>query len=182
MTGKLAVVDRDGTIIVEPDRPEGIDPRETFPLKSEEQVVFMDGAIEGLRALKEKGYLLVLATNQTFLGTPKHPQDVFDKVMNKMNSELAKEAVSFDFMMVCPHGPDDNCTCRKPNTGGMTQFLSEHPDIDLSASYMFGDRPTDDEFAKNLGVNFVPIETNGKFHLPKEIEVEIVDEDSKDKK
>lgn len=181
MTEKLAVVDRDGTIIVEPERPKDVDPRETFPLKSEEQVVFMDGAIEGLKTLRKKGYLLALATNQTFLGTPKHPQDIFDRVMNKMNSELAKEAASFDFIMVCPHGPDDNCTCRKPNTGGMTRFLSEHPDIDLSASYMFGDRPTDGEFAKNLGVNFVPIETNGKFQLPKEIEGEVVN-DKKEKK
>ncbi len=165
---KYAFVDRDGTIIWEPERPAGIDPRETFPLKSADQVQFMDGAIEGLKKLTEKGYGLVLVTNQTFLGTPKHPKDIFEQVMNKMRDGLASKGLRFEFEMICPHGPDEGCNCRKPAIGGLKEFLATHP-ADLANSLMFGDRDTDGEFAKNLGVRFVRIETNKRFELPSDI-------------
>ena len=87
---KYAFLDRDGTFLWEPERPEGVDPRETFPLKSMDEFKFMDGAIEGIRTLAEKGYKLVMVTNQTFLGTPKHPKEMFDKIMSKIDEELAK--------------------------------------------------------------------------------------------
>ncbi len=161
---KVAFVDRDGTLIWEPERPEGIDPRETFPLTSADEVRFMEGAIEGLRTLIEEGYELVLVTNQTHLGTPRHPQEIFDAVMERMTGELEKEGVHFAFVMVCPHGPDDGCECRKPKIGGLASFLT--PDIDLSSSLMFGDRDSDREFARNLGVRFVPIACNERFVLP----------------
>lgn len=168
MSDKLAIVDRDGTIIIEPERPEGIDPRETFPLKSEDEVIFMDGAIEGLKFLKSKGYELALATNQTFLGTNKHPREIFDRTMDYLVSKLAENDIKFDYVMVCPHGPDEGCDCRKPQPEGMKRLI-EAANFDLENSYMFGDRATDGEFAENLGVNFVKIETNKKFRIPDEI-------------
>ena len=165
---KYAFVDLDGTIIWEPERPAGIDPRETFPLASADQVQFMDGAIGGLQELQKKGYGLVLVTNQTFLGTPRHPQEVFDQVMKRMRDGLESNGIHFEFEMVCPHGPDDGCECRKPQIGGLKDFLASHP-IYLANSLMFGDRATDGEFAKNLGVRFVKIETNKSFKLPQDI-------------
>src|SRR3989344_9114445 len=119
---KVALVDRDGTIIWEPERPERVDPRETFPLVSADQVSFVDGAIDGLKRLVERGDKLVLVTNQTFLGTPKHPQKVFDQVMNRMLGELQAHGVTFEFIMICPHGPDEGCECRKPKTGGVKKY------------------------------------------------------------
>ena len=165
---KYAFVDRDGTIIWEPEKPKGVDPRETFPLTNANQVSFIEGAIKGLHTLSAKGYKLVLVTNQTFLGTPKHPQDIFDQVMEKIVSELGENGVRFEFVMVCPHGPDEGCTCRKPRTGGVETFLRENP-VDLQHSLMFGDRDTDGEFAKNLGVRFVRVKTNVKFLVPDDI-------------
>lgn len=162
---KFAFVDRDGTIIWEPERPAGVDPRETFPLTSADQVQFMDNAIDGLQTLVHQGYQLVLVTNQTFLGTEKHPQKTFDEVMARMRGELEKNDVHFVFEMVCPHGPDDGCECRKPKIGGVQDFLKQH-DADLSHSLMFGDRDTDRQFAENLGVQFVKVETNKRFEVP----------------
>lgn len=162
---KLAILDRDGTFIWEPEKPDGVDPRETFPLKSADEVRFLDGAIEGMKKLGDNGYTLVMATNQTFLGTEKHPQNVFDSVMKRITDELSKNGISFDFLMVCPHGPDDGCDCRKPAIGGMAPYMKLH-EIDRAKSLMFGDRDTDRQFAENLGVRFVKIETNGSFVLP----------------
>ena len=171
---KYAFLDRDGTFLWEPEKPTGVDPRETFPLKSMEEFKFMDGGIEGIKKLVDEGYKLVMVTNQTFLGTPKHPQEMFDQVMNKIDEELSKYNIKFDFKMVCPHGPDEGCDCRKPQIGGLKEFLKENEGkIDLKNSLMFGDRDTDRQFAENLGVRFIKIETNKEFHIPSEISNEI---------
>lgn len=167
---KYAFIDRDGTIIWEPPRPADADPRETFELKSPDQVALMDGAIEGMQALQKKGYKLVMATNQSYLGTPRHPKEIFDQVMDRLFKELEKNDIHFEFVMVCPHGPDESCDCRKPRIGGLKEFLEKHKnDIDLKNSLMFGDRDTDGGFAENLGVRFVRIETNKRFTLPEDI-------------
>jgi imidazoleglycerol-phosphate dehydratase/histidinol-phosphatase len=167
---KIAFVDRDGTFLWEPERPAGVDPRETFPLKSMKEFQFMDGAKAGLKKLVENGYKLVMVTNQTFLGSEKHPRQMFDNIMERLQSELASEGVRFDFIMVCPHGPDEGCDCRKPQTGGVQGYIDSYPgQIDFARSLMFGDRATDGEFAENLGVRFVKIETNQQFVLPDDI-------------
>lgn len=163
---KIAILDRDGTFIWEPEKPEGVDPRETFPLRSVDEVRFLEGAIDGMKKLRDAGYTLVMATNQTFLGTEKHPQDVFDSVMEKIRVELAKHDIEFEFLMVCPHGPDDGCVCRKPAIGGLAGYFSKNEAIDYAHSLMFGDRDTDREFAQNLKIRFVKIETNGPFVVP----------------
>ncbi len=164
----FAFLDRDGTLIWEPKRPADTDPRDTFPLTSADEVRFLDGALEGLKTLRAHGYGLVLVTNQTYLGTNRHPQDVFDAGMHRMNEMLAAEGITFDFVMVCPHGPDEGCTCRKPAIGGVEPFIAAEG-VNLTESYMFGDRDTDRQFAENLGVAFVRIETNQSFVLPQQL-------------
>ena len=166
---RYVFLDRDGTFLWEPERPKGADPRETFPLQSMEEFEFMDGAIKGMSTLVKRGYKLVMVTNQTFLGTSKHPRKMFNKVMQKIDNDLGKEGIRFDFIMVCPHGPDEGCECRKPSIGGLQHYLKKERNPNLSQSLMFGDRDTDGQFAKNLGVRFVKIKTNGSFELPKKI-------------
>lgn len=165
---KYAFLDRDGTFLWEPEKPKGVDLRNTFPLKSMKEFKFMKGAIDGMLKLHKNGYKLVMVTNQSFLGTEKHPKKMFDKVMEKIDKELEKNGLSFEFKMVCPHGPDKGCECRKPKTGGLKDFLKTHK-VDFKNSLMFGDRDTDDKFAKNLGVRFIRIQTNKEFLLPDEI-------------
>lgn len=167
---KYAFLDRDGTFLWEPIKPAGVDSRETFPLESMNEFKFMNGAIEGMLKLKAKDYKLVMVTNQTFLGTPKHPKEMFDQVMQKIDDELAMHDLKFEFIMVCPHGPDESCECRKPKIGGLKEFLKKNKGkIDFQNSMMFGDRDTDEEFAQNLGVRFVRIETNKVFLLPSDV-------------
>lgn len=164
---KYAFIDRDGTIIWEPDPPQGADPASTYPLKSADDVRFIDGALSGMKELVMNGYKLVMVTNQTSLGTALHPKSVFNATMAKIDEDLAMHNIFFEFIMVCPHEPSENCDCRKPKTGGLKKFLAEREgNIDFKNSLMFGDRMTDEEFAKNLGVRFVHIETNQRFYVP----------------
>ena len=65
-------------------------------------------------------------------------------------------------VFICPHLPDDECACRKPRTGLVDEYLRQEP-VDLASSLMIGDRETDAAFARNIGVRFVRMETNGRF-------------------
>lgn len=162
-----AFIDRDGTLIWEPDRPEGADPQSTYPLKSADDLRFLPGVLSSLKVLVARGYKLVMATNQTGLGTSRNPRNVFDETMARIDEALALHNIFFEFVMVCPHEPKDNCACRKPKIGGLQSFFAEREgEIDFSRSLMFGDRDTDEQFAENLGVRFVRVPTNGNFALP----------------
>ncbi len=140
-------VDRDGTIIVEPP-DEQVD--------SLEKLEFLPGAISGLRTLTERGYALVMVTNQDDLGTDRYPKASYDAVQGKLLRILESEGVRFEEVFVCPHGPNDGCACRKPRTGLLTAFLSTNA-VDLSRSWVIGDRPTDVQLARNIGCRAVRI-------------------------
>ena len=161
---KYAFLDRDGTLIKEWGRDKY---NVAYPPKSIDGVVFMDGAIDGLKELLKRGYKFILATDQSYLGTPRNPKDIFDVVMDYFYSELAAHEITFEYSMVCPHSLEDSCDCKKPKIGGLKEFLEKHVDtIDFENSFMFGDRETDRQFANNLGIKFVSIETNGTFVVP----------------
>src|SRR6266513_2565697 len=123
---KVAFIDRDGTIIWEPPQPKAWDPRETYTITSLDQFKFLDGALDGMKSLADKGYKLVLVTNQTYLGRPKNPRQLFDKVMAKIKRAMNERGIEFDFIMICPHGPDDGCVCRKPKTGGLDPYFKKY--------------------------------------------------------
>lgn len=161
---KYAFIDRDGTIITELGRDED---QVAFPPKSIDEINFMEGSIQGMKSLLDSGYKLVLATNQAYLGTNKNPQDIFESTMSYFYKKLEDEGIKFEYSMVCPHGPRDGCSCRKPQIGGLKEFLEKRQNnIDIFNSVMFGDRETDKIFANNLGVKFVEVGTNGTFIVP----------------
>ena len=76
--------------------------------------------------------------------------------------------IKFDFIKICPHKPEMECSCRKPKVGLLEQEL-KNSIIKLSASYMVGDSITDMEFGKNIGLTTIQIvreknsETRGKY-------------------
>jgi imidazoleglycerol-phosphate dehydratase / histidinol-phosphatase len=137
----VVFLDRDGTIIAEPP-DEQID--------SLEKLELLPGAIEGLRLLRDRGFELVLVTNQDGLGTERFPQASFDVPQNKLLRLLEGEGVRFSNIFICPHVPADHCGCRKPKTGLVTDFLKKKS-LNLQTTYMVGDRETDVQFGKNIG-------------------------------
>ena len=136
----IIVIDRDGTIIREPD-DEQVD--------SLEKLEFVPGAISALRSIRALDYELVMATNQDGLGTESFPEEDFWPAQNKMLKTLEGEGVTFDDILVDPHFPEDNSPCRKPGTGMFTKYLQG--DYDLSSSWVIGDRESDVQLAANLG-------------------------------
>jgi len=152
---KVAFLDRDGALIFEPP--------DTQQVNGVEQLQILPGVVEGLQGLQGKGFKLVMVTNQDGLGTPSNPANNFETVQEELFDRLYLKEIEFYRVFVCPHLPSDSCQCRKPKLGMVIDFLVAEEGIDREKSLMIGDRETDRQFAKNLGVKFYRMETNGRF-------------------
>ena len=149
---KVLFIDRDGTIIAEPE-DEQVD--------SFEKLTFLPGAISSLSKIaKETDFELVMVTNQDGLGTKSFPEDTFWPVQNKMLEILKGEGVLFAEIFIDRTIPSQNTPTRKPGTAMLVKYLANG--IDLDSSYVIGDRNTDIELSKNLGCKAIYInsETN----------------------
>lgn len=152
---KYAFLDRDGTLIFEP--------QDTFQIDSIEKLKILDGVIKGLKELTKQGYELIIITNQDGLGTSSFPKANFEAPQKKMLGIFEEYGIEFKKIYICPHLPSKNCGCRKPKIGLVKKFLRDNL-IDKNNSFVCGDRDSDKLFAKNIGVKFIPMETNGDFY------------------
>jgi len=139
---KYLFVDRDGTIIKEPA---------DYQIDHIDKLVFFPNVISSLRlAHKVLGYQLVLITNQDGLGTESFPSEDFWPVQNLMIRTLQSEGISFEKIAIDSSFPSENSPNRKPRTGMLTDLISQG--FDLENSFVIGDRYTDVELGKNLGI------------------------------
>ena len=148
---RVLFVDRDGTLIEEPD---------DMQVDRLDKIRLMPGVIAALSAARKAGYRLVMVTNQDGLGTSAFPEEQFRAAQDFVLDLFSSQGITFDAICVCPHFPADRCECRKPQLGLVQDFLARQP-IDRAASFMIGDRDTDLEFARNLGVAGLRVRLRG---------------------
>ena len=139
---KAIFLDRDGTINIDVDYLHEVD-----------KLVFIDGAVEALALLKMLGYRLIVISNQSGIGRGYFEARDVELLHGYMNRILQKHNAAIDAFYYCPHVEQDACTCRKPKTGLIERAVVEW-DIDLSCSYMVGDRETDVMTAVNAGCTY----------------------------
>jgi imidazoleglycerol-phosphate dehydratase/histidinol-phosphatase len=138
---KVLFIDRDGTIIIEPADEQ---------LDSFEKLEFKPGVITALSGIsKETDFELVMVTNQDGLGSASYPEETFWPVHKKLLSILRGEGVIFKEVFIDRTSPEEKSPTRKPGTAMLTKYLATG--IDLSESFVIGDRQTDLEFAANIG-------------------------------
>jgi imidazoleglycerol-phosphate dehydratase/histidinol-phosphatase len=113
-----------------------------------------------LAELKKRGLRLVMVTNQDGLGTPSFPRPTFEAPQEFILQAFRSQGIEFDAVFVCPHLQADGCECRKPRTGLVEDFIRDS-DVDPEGSAMIGDRETDLEFARNLGLRGLLVRKNG---------------------
>lgn len=148
---RVLFIDRDGTIIVEPD--------ETYQVDTLEQLEFLPGAIRNMYFIRHKlDFEWALVTNQDGLGTDSYPQQDFDAVQNKFLQTLTNEDIHFDRIFIDKSFPEENLPTRKPQTGMLTEYFSDA--YDLQNSFVIGDRYTDVELARNLGCKAIFISSD----------------------
>jgi imidazoleglycerol-phosphate dehydratase/histidinol-phosphatase len=147
---KVLFIDRDGTIVLEP---------EGYQLDSLDKLEFYPKSFQYLAKIaKELDFELVMVTNQDGLGTSSFPEETFWPTQNFILRAFENEGVLFDDIFVDRSFPEDNAPTRKPRTGMLTKYI-DNPAYDLANSFVLGDRLTDVELAKNLGAKAIFMNT-----------------------
>ena len=144
---KIAFLDRDGTISKEyPDEE----------WNSITEPILLEGTIEGLKKIKEKGYEFIILTNQGLISKGIITEKQYEEYTNKLIKILKENDIDILKVYHCPHRSIDNCNCKKPKTGMIDNALEEF-DIDLKNSFYIGDSYSDYELAKKFNLDFYGI-------------------------
>ena len=138
------ILDRDGVLNVEVAGGWVLRP---------ERWVWEDGAQEALAVLAGCGVTLTVATNQSCVGRGMVDLAAIEAVHARM---IAEAGVEFAGVFVCPHAPDEGCSCRKPEPGMLLQALGG---TSPERAVFVGDSATDLEAARRAGVTPVLVRT-----------------------
>lgn len=150
---RMVLLDRDGTINVE-----------RHYLASPEQVELLPGAAEGIRFLNDLGLPVAVVTNQSAVGRGYFGLDRLDAIHERLRELLARQGAHLDGILVCPHRPDETCSCRKPSPGLAHQAARTFGG-DLKVSFVVGDKPCDVELGKQIGATTFVVRTGYGQHF-----------------
>jgi D-glycero-D-manno-heptose 1,7-bisphosphate phosphatase len=150
---RLALIDRDGTIIVD-----------KVYLRDPDGIEFAPGAIEGLRLLRNAGFALVLITNQSGIARGYFDAATLGRIHDRLKSMLAAEDLRLEAIYFCPHGPDDGCDCRKPAPGMVTKAMRDFG-FRPEEVVVIGDSDADMGAAAAAGVKGVRVAAGGRSAL-----------------
>lgn len=140
---KVAFFDRDGTIIE--DYPDDVWTLIDTPS-------FIEGSIETLKKIVEKGYKIIIITNQYLINEGYITLEQYNDITDKMLSTLRSQGIDILDVFYCPHSKREECCCFKPKTGMIKQALSKYPAIHMAESFMIGDSQVDMELAINAKI------------------------------
>jgi D-glycero-D-manno-heptose 1,7-bisphosphate phosphatase len=153
MSDKAIFIDRDDTLIKDPGY-----------ISSPDQVELLDGAAEALIKLKELGYKLIVASNQSAVARGMVTEKVLDKIHDRLKQLLAEKDAFLDRIYYCPYHPDGvvpkyrkESKNRKPNPG-MLLTAAKELDIDLSQSWCIGNSDRDIEAGHRAGCKTILID------------------------
>lgn len=142
-TRRVAFLDRDGTLI-----------RDIPFLHDPARVELLPGVLDGLKALQEAGFTLVMVTNQQGIGLGYYTEHDFVEVNRALFRKLAPADIRISRIYYCPHSYADPCRCRKPGTLLIEQALS-YFGVAPENCYFFGDSAADCIAAKGIGCRSV---------------------------
>jgi D-glycero-D-manno-heptose 1,7-bisphosphate phosphatase len=159
---QAVLLDRDGTLIHDKhylDTPEGVE--------------WHDGAFEALRRLEEAGYRLFVVTNQSGVARGKMTEEDVQSIHERMRENLQKNDIVVEDFYYCPYLEDAKdpeyrreSNLRKPSPGMLLEAKEDY-DLDLTNSYMIGDKPSDVEAGARAGTSTILVNT-GKDVRPDE--------------
>jgi D-glycero-D-manno-heptose 1,7-bisphosphate phosphatase len=136
------------------DRDGVINENKADYVRSWEEFTFLPGVFGALHRLAESDLIIVVTSNQSAVGRGLVSGDELEKINRRMIDRIHREGGRIDAVFCCPHRPDENCTCRKPQPGLLLQ-AAERFDLDLTRSYVIGDALCD--IAAGLAAGCRPI-------------------------
>lgn len=154
MANKAIFLDRDGVINVE----------RGYTHRLEDFVILPD-LTEVLQLLQEKGYLLIIVSNQSGIAKELYVQKDVEMLHEHLLKEFKKNNITLSEIYYCVHHPDvSRCICRKPDSLFIEKALARF-DIDAATSYFIGDKERDIQAAEKAGVKGILIEANSSLKL-----------------
>jgi D-glycero-D-manno-heptose 1,7-bisphosphate phosphatase len=126
-----------------------------------EQFSFMPGIFELLEAAVNAGYRPIVITNQSGINRGYYTQSDFERLTRWMLARLFERGLTVGGVYYCPHRPDEQCHCRKPEAGLFEQAIIDHQ-IDPAASIMIGDKISDLKAAQKVGTKKRILLTGGE--------------------
>ncbi len=137
---KLIILDRDG--VINHDSPDYI--------KHPDEWVALPGSLQAIARLHQAGYTIVVASNQSGLARGLFDITALTAIHQKLRKELSQFVGAIDAFFVCPHGPDEQCVCRKP-LPGLFEDIARRYDIHLSGVPAVGDSLRDLQASAAVG-------------------------------
>jgi len=137
---KLIILDRDG--VINEDSPDYI--------KHPDEWHAIPGSLQAIARLYQAGWTVAIASNQSGLARGLFDISALTAIHQKLRKELSQLGGAVDSIFVCPHGPDDDCRCRKP-LPGLFHDIANRYDIELSGVPSVGDSLRDIQAAASAG-------------------------------
>lgn len=144
---KVLFLDRDGVINVD-----------TGYLHRLSDLEWVTGIKEGLALAVQKGYKLIVVTNQSGVARGYYKEDDVNRLHQQMNEELSAAGAPISHFYYCPHHKEGrvpayaiDCDCRKPKPGMLLQAMEDY-EIDRDTSFLIGDSKRDIEAAQAAGI------------------------------
>lgn len=150
---KAVFLDRDGTLIVEKNY-----------LSDPAEVELEKDVIPALKLLQQKGYLLIIVTNQSGIGRGLFSVEDFKRVEAELNRQLKEHQITISKTYFCPHHPTEalpiykqDCACRKPHPGMIKQGLQDFH-LNAQKCFMIGDKLSDIGAGQALNIPSILVE------------------------
>jgi len=162
LSRKGVFLDRDGVLnraVIKSGRP--------FPPEGLRDLEILPGVEDACRNLRAAGFALVMVTNQPDVSRGTQTRSKVERI----NQALA-ERLRLDLVKVCYHDDADGCDCRKPKPGLLSQAAREL-DIDLTASFMVGDRGSDIEAGHRAGCRTILVMSGHQEKIPKKMDCKV---------
>ena len=144
---KAVFLDRDGVINKN---------REDYVKSVDETEIFQEVG-ESIKKLKENGFLVVIITNQSAINRGLTTIENIKEIHGILNDYLKEFETKVDGIFICPHRPDENCSCRKPKTGLLLKAICDFS-IDVNSSWFIGDRDSDIQAGQSAGCKTLKIQ------------------------
>lgn len=146
---KVVLLDREGTIIVDP-------PYDRVDAPSKIQL--LPDSLPALKLLASHGYSVVIITNQTNIAQGRVTEDGFWVLHDIVLQLIGPSGIKVLKTYVCPHNADEGCDCRKPQPGLLQQAMHDF-NLSPDETFMVGDRDSDIAAGQNARIKTILVKT-----------------------
>ncbi|MFO7592543.1 MAG: D-glycero-beta-D-manno-heptose 1,7-bisphosphate 7-phosphatase [Pseudomonadota bacterium] len=145
---KLIILDRDGVINQDSDDY----------IKNVDEFIPLPGSLEAIARLNQAGYRVAVATNQSGIARGYYDLETLNAIHDKLRRQLSTLGGTIEMIAFCPHGPDDNCNCRKPKPG-MYLDIAGRMEVSLKDVPVIGDSLRDLQAARAVEATPILVRT-----------------------